>query len=153
MNLHTQSTGRIILFGLTTLIYWNRLIIWPIIYKLSLMCPFLSPLSSSPLHLLFLLLIPSSLPFFYLSPREIMDKKQKPELPSLLQFERWLHANNTPSALYSIISDFWGLCAMYCPWDSVTETTEDSYKSGPPKNRAAPQWLSSHCALLPITDG
>lgn len=37
---------------------------------------------------------------------EIMDKQQKPEIPSLLQFERRLHASNTPSALCSIISDF-----------------------------------------------
>lgn len=74
------------------------------------------------------------------------------QLPPLLQFERWLHGNNSPWALYSIISDFWGLCATYCPWDRVTEMTENSHKSGLPKNRAAPQWLSSHCALLPIRD-
>lgn len=42
---YTHTTGRIIVFGLITLIYWNRLIIWPIIYNLSLMCPFLSLLS------------------------------------------------------------------------------------------------------------
>lgn len=43
--IYTHSTGRIIVSGLTALIYWIRLIIWPIIYNLSLMCPFLSPLS------------------------------------------------------------------------------------------------------------
>lgn len=63
--------------------------------------------------------------------------------------EDWLHASNTHSALCSLISVFWGLCAMYCPWDSVTEVTENCHKPGPHKNRAAPQWPSSHCALLP----
>lgn len=51
---YTCSTGRLIVFGLTTLIYRNRLISWPIIYSLSLMKPslfyfsFLSLLSLPP---------------------------------------------------------------------------------------------------------
>lgn len=159
------STGRLIVFGLTTLIYWNRLIIWPIIYNLSLMslsfvslfslsfpslylAPSLS-LSFLPSSSLFLNLSP--LPSFFLPP-ESMEKQQKPELPSSLQSERWACADSTPLESHSIISGFWGLCGMHCPWDTVTEMTDNSHKFGPPKNRAATRWLSAHCALLPIRE-
>ena len=72
---YARGTGMLIVFGLTTLIYWKRFIIWPIIYNLSLMSPFLFYFSFPSFSFLSLYLAhslslsPSFSLFFTLLPR------------------------------------------------------------------------------------
>lgn len=95
------STGRLIVFGLTTLIYWNRLIIWPIIYNLSLMSlfvfcfPFLSLLS---------LPLPCSLivSFFF----TFFLSLSQPLAPALFLSPPWKHGQ-VAEAWATIVTTVW----------------------------------------------